>query len=201
MFTPYEDCGNIPGANLLVCTDMGAEPADFIVASDKKLCFIHVKCGKSSISPKSSAGALAEVGGQAIKNMEPLISRRREYKPGNWTELNSAWPRPNDAIKLKHRVRLIDGSFPEEYMLHNNKKADELMTEAWDKVNNLRTSAAVEKEVWIIVGNAFSRSDFVNNLSKGHLASSVTLQAYQLIDSWLSICASNEIDFKIFVSP
>lgn len=191
---------SVPGANLVVCTDMGTEPADFIVASDNKLCFIHVKCGKSFQSPQSSAGALAEVGGQAIKNILPLASKLRDYKPGNWAELHNPWPIPNDPITLDNRVRMIDKLTPEQYIKKHATSNDKLMKEAWDKINSLRVSPSVEKEIWLVVGNAFSKTHFIDSLKKGREAPSTSLQAYQLIDSWLSTCAINEIDLKIFVS-
>jgi superfamily II DNA or RNA helicase len=191
---------SIPGANLLVCTDMGTEPADFVVASDKKLCFIHVKCGKSFNSPKSSAGALAEVGGQAIKNIVPLASKLRDYTPGNWTELHNSWPLPNDAITLDNRVRMIGGYTANEYIKQSGIANDKLMEEAWDKINSLRVSPSVEKEIWLVVGNAFSKKHFIESLKKGTTAPSESLQAYQFVDSWLSTCAINDIELKIFVS-
>lgn len=191
---------HIPGANLLVCTDMGTEPADFIIASDNKLCFVHVKCGKSAISPMSSAGAIAEVGGQAIKNIAPLISNSPDYEPGNWTELQSPWPTPNDDITLKNRVRMIDGKTAENYVDEYDIDSDDLMKKAWDRINYLRTLPSVEKEVWLVIGNAFSKKHFVDSLKKGSAAPSESLQAYQLIDSWLSTCAINDIELKVFVS-
>jgi len=201
---PAEQLGalydSVPGANLVVCTDMGTEPADFIVASDNKLCFIHVKCGKSYESPQSSAGALAEVGGQAIKNILPLASKRRDYTPGNWAELHNPWPLPNDAITLDNRVRMIDKKTAIQYSQDKGVPEKELMKEAWDKINSLRVSPSVEKEIWLVVGNAFSKKHFIDSLKKGKTAPSTSLQAYQLIDSWLSTCAINEIELKIFVS-
>lgn len=85
-FAPY-----IPEADLMINTDMGTEPADFIVSSKTKLVFIHVKCGNTE-NPRSSAGALAEVGSQAIKNIEMLISGDADLKPSNWERLHLPWP-------------------------------------------------------------------------------------------------------------
>jgi superfamily II DNA or RNA helicase len=201
---PVEKLGalydSVPGANLVVCTDMGTEPADFIVASDNKLCFIHVKCGKSFKYPQSSAGALAEVGGQAIKNIFPLASKVRDYTPGNWPELHNPWPVPNAPITLDNRVRMIDKQTPEQYTKKHGVPNNQLMKEAWDRINSLRVSPSVEKEIWLVVGNAFSKEHFVDSLKKGNAAPSTSLQAYQLIDSWLSTCAINEVELKIFVS-
>lgn len=37
----------LPNIDLMLCTDMGTEPADFILSSKDKVVFVHVKCGKS----------------------------------------------------------------------------------------------------------------------------------------------------------
>jgi len=74
----------IPGCDMVLCCDMGIEPADFILSSPEKLCFVHVKCG-DSLNPQSPAGAIAEVGSQAIKNIHMLVSGLRRVKPGNFS--------------------------------------------------------------------------------------------------------------------
>lgn len=58
----------LPGLDLMLLTDLGTEPADFIISSANKIVYVHVKCGNSS-QPASAAGALCEVGGQALKNI------------------------------------------------------------------------------------------------------------------------------------
>lgn len=192
---------HIPEVKLIVCTDMGIEPADFIIASDNKICFVHIKCGTSATRPKSSAGSIAEVGGQAIKNLEHLISKSRNLKIPNLAELYSAWPRSNALVTLNERVRLIDGISPDEYKKRHKIDSKKLMDDAIEKIINLRVKDSVEKEIWIVVGNSFSRKHFINNLKKGKDSSSTSLQAYQLIDSWLSTTDSNDVSLKIFVSP
>jgi superfamily II DNA or RNA helicase len=99
---------HIPNIDLMLCTDMGAEPADFILSSPHKLVFIHVKCG-STENPRSSAGALAEVGGQALKNLEMLVSHNKELLPANMGVLQGKWPSSNTNNALCERVRLFNG--------------------------------------------------------------------------------------------
>ncbi|WP_256661610.1 hypothetical protein [Pseudomonas sp. F01002] len=70
----------IPGCDLVFCSDMGVEPGDFILSSPEKLCFVHVKCG-DALRPQSSAGAIAEVGSQAIKNIHMLVSSEKNSSP------------------------------------------------------------------------------------------------------------------------
>lgn len=189
----------IPDVDLILCTDMGTEPADFILSSNQKLVFVHVKCGKSSRQPESSAGAFAEVGGQAIKNLEMLISNSR-IKPDNWTRLQQAWPTKDAIYKLEERLRLFSGTF------FINKKIDiqvrkDALNAAWAVVEERRKLPSIQKEIWIVVGNGFSKSHFEKQIDKGHDAFGESLQAFQLIDSWMSTCANSDVSLKIFVSP
>jgi len=188
----------LPAADLVLNTDMGSEPADFILSSPSKLVYVHVKCGTSRFRPLSSAGGLAEVGSQAIKNIEMLISGNRNLKAGNWTELCSPWPKPNVSQLMDERIRLFRG---ESFTANNQAEREQTLEEVWDVIAQRRQSTAVKKEVWIVAANSFSARNFSTQLARGHNARSESLQAYQLIQSWLSTAHGNDVDLKIFVSP
>lgn len=192
-FTPY-----IPDADLLINTDMGTEPADFIVSSKNKLAFVHVKCGKASKKPESSAGALAEVGSQAIKNIEMLISGNAELKPTNWNRLHTAWPAPEAEQNMAERIRLFQGA---TFEAQNEQERLEKLNELWDTVATRRRSSAVKKEIWIVAANSFSAAHFEQQLKSGSEANGETLQAFQLLNSWLATAHDNDIELKVFVSP
>ncbi|MFC3680160.1 DEAD/DEAH box helicase [Bacterioplanoides pacificum] len=188
----------LPEADLILNTDMGTEPADFILSSPSKLVYVHVKCGASSTRPMSSAGGIAEVGSQAIKNIEMLISRNQNLRAGNWTELCSPWPRPDHPQLMHERIRLFRG---ELFSADNQAEREQALDEVWQEIAQRRQSLAVKKEVWIVSANSFSVGNFSNQLAQGHNARSESLQAYQLIQSWLSTARNNDVDLKIFVSP
>lgn len=191
---------HIANLDLMLCTDMGTEPADFILSSPDKLVFIHVKCGGAQHRPESSAGALAVVGGQAIKNLEVLTTMQRDLKPGNWSIMSNHWPRPASTPALYERIRIVDGR-----RFVNPRQVEEVrdnkLVEIWNTIADRRSSPAVSKEIWMIVGNAFSRNHFEAQLRRGRAAASESLQAFQLIDSWQSTAANNDVALKIFVSP
>ncbi|CAM5224592.1 DEAD/DEAH box helicase [Alishewanella longhuensis] len=191
-FAPY-----IPEADLLINTDMGTEPADFIVSSKNKLAFVHVKCG-NAINPRSSAGALAEVGSQAIKNIEMLISGDAELKPSNWNRLHTAWPTPESAQHIAERIRVFQGI---TFTAQNEQERLEKLNELWDTVAMRRRSTAVKKEIWIVAANSFSAAHFEQQLKLGSEANGETLQAFQLLNSWLATAHDNDIELKVFVSP
>ncbi|MEL0638499.1 DEAD/DEAH box helicase family protein [Marinomonas sp. TI.3.20] len=186
----------IPEADLLINTDMGTEPADFIVSSKNRLAFVHVKCG-STTNPRSSAGALAEVGSQAIKNIEMLISGNTELKPSNWSRLHTPWPSPNDTPNIPERIRVFQGAM---FTAQNEQYRLDKLNELWDTVAVRRRSTAVKKEIWIVAANSFSASHFEQQLRLGAQANGETLQAFQLLNSWLATAHNNDIELKVFVS-
>ncbi len=186
----------IPNADIVLNTDMGTEPADFILSSKNKLVYVHIKCG-STTAPQSSAGALAEVGSQAIKNIEMLISGNEFLKAGNWNRLSTAWPSVNATQLMHERIRLFNG---ERFVAENEQERKEKLEDVWDVIAQRRLSSAVRKEIWIVAANSFSVDHFSEQLKLGSNANSETLQAFQLITSWVSTARSNDIDLKIFVS-
>ncbi|WP_429100455.1 DEAD/DEAH box helicase [Aeromonas veronii] len=188
----------IPEADLVINTDMGTEPADFILSSTEKLVYVHVKCGSSTTRPQSSAGGLAEVGSQAIKNIEMLTSNNTKLKPGNWTELLSPWPKNSAKLLMNERIRMFNR---QRYSAQDHIDREKKLNEVWDLIAQRRSSHAVRKEIWIVAANSFSRKHFSEQLAKGSTANSESLQAYQLIQSWLSNAHSNDVELKIFVSP
>jgi superfamily II DNA or RNA helicase len=190
----------IAGCDVVFCTDMGTEPADFILASPSKVCFLHVKCGDTQM-PRSPAGALAEVGGQAMKNIEHIVSKNELLAPGNASMLRQPWPSGQAAFQVENRVRYFRGKSGSEYMAANGRTVDELFDEAWSLIAKRRASDAYEKEVWILAGNSFSRSSFISEIAKGKSAASESLQAYQLIDSWQSHSSDHDVALRIFVGP
>lgn len=175
---------------------MSTETADFIVSSKNKLAFVHVKCG-STINPRSSAGALAEVGSQPIKNIEMLISGDTELKPSNWNRLHTAWPAPESAQNITERIRVFQGV---TFTAQNERERLEKLDELWDTVATIRRSTAVKKEIWIVAANSFSAEHFERQLKLGSEANGETLQAFQLLNSWLATAHNNDVELKVFVS-
>ncbi|WP_095139672.1 DEAD/DEAH box helicase [Pseudomonas sp. Irchel s3a10] len=186
----------IAGADLVFCTDMDTEPADFILSSPEKLVYVHIKCGERK-NPKSSAGALAEVGGQAIKNIEMLISGEKSLKSGNATILTKPWPTEKSLETITERLRLFNGKI---VSCRDQSSRDKAVEEAWSVIGSRRRSSRVKKEAWIIAANSFSAEHFEAELNKGLKAQPESLQAYQLIQSWISTANDNDIELKIFVS-
>lgn len=184
----------VPNVDLILCTDMDTEPADFVLSSRDKLIYVHVKCGDAN-KPESSAGAIYQVGSQAIKNIHYLISNNRELQYANLTRLNNPWPSLNGnstKISLDSRIRLFNKKFDIKHKL----------SDVLDKINERRSESLVKKEIWIVVGNAFSLSHFKKQFSELTVnKSQESMQSYQIIDSWLLQTKSLGVEIKFFVSP
>lgn len=183
--------------DILLCSDMGTEPADFVVSSPDKLVYIHVKCGSSSKRPQSSAGAIAEVGSQAVKNLEMLISSDRNLLAANWSELLNDWPTNGAENRLKSRIRMLDRKRFDE----STSDSESEMTRLWDLIADRRRNHAVKKEVWVVAANSFSRNHFANQMNLGAAGSSESLQAFQLIQGWISACSNLDVELRIFGAP
>ncbi|WP_090281341.1 DEAD/DEAH box helicase [Pseudomonas granadensis] len=189
-FTTY-----IPGCDIVLCCDMGVEPADFILSSPDKLCFVHVKCG-DALNPGSSAGAIAEVGSQAIKNIHMLVSGRKSVKPGNYFTWKQSWPSDDAEFPLDTRYRLVDG-----VINHPAPDDDSLSDKVWDVISKRRVSMKCKKEIWIVAGNSFSTKHFIKSMENPLACPATSIQAYQLIEDWLSTADELDVDLKIFTSP
>ena len=191
----------LPDCDLILCTDMGTEPADFILSSPTKLICVHIKCGEASDRPESSAGAIAVVGSQAFKNLEFLISRNTNLRPHNWTNLQSKWPKATENVYyVDDRVRLFDAMSASVYKQQHGINDNQLLKDVWQEITNRRISNSVEKEIWIVMGNSFSYNHFKSQLSAGN-AVGESLQAFQLISNWIGVANNNDVRLLIFTSP
>ncbi|UUY10477.1 DEAD/DEAH box helicase family protein [Pseudomonas sp. J452] len=184
----------IPGCDLVICADMSTEPCDFILSSPDKLCFVHVKCGDTA-NPGAPAGAIAEVGSQAIKNIHYLVSNNDQQVPGNFGMWNSSWPSSTSGYPLSTRYRLFNG-----VISHAPAADGSTSQEVWDLICSRRKSLQCKKEIWIVVGRSFSKNSFINSMTLGVTAPPEVVQAYQLIEDWVGTANDYDVTLKIFTS-
>ena len=158
---------------------------------------VHVKCGTSKKNPRSSAGSIYEVGSQGLKNLNALIDQRFE-KYANDGSLRSKWKvsaNVSNPVELDNRIRLYQGKYDS-----NLFQQPDMLDEVFEEIDKRRKDVLVKKEVWLVIGNAFSKNHFENQMKNISNANAESKQAYQLIDTWLSTLSSHEVDLKIFVS-
>jgi hypothetical protein len=126
-----------------------------------------------------------------------LISGNNNLRAGNWNRLLGPWPQRGAAQLMNERIRMFEG---QAFTAADENERRSKTEEVWDVIAQRRRSNTVSKEVWIVAANSFSASHFETQLRSGHNARSESLQAYQLIQSWMSTAHSSDVELKVFVS-
>lgn len=164
---------------LLVCTDMGTEIADFIGTAAQRVVFMHAKTGRGSAV---SASALHDVSSQAMKNLmylQPLAEDRP--KSTNWT---SPW-RSHGVRGSATRQRV--GSFASTDAI-------------WQHIRGVISDPRAEREVWMLVGRALSRSA-LEAQARRQQPSPEALQVYSLLQTTWGAVSQVGARLRIFCSP
>ena len=117
---------------VIICDDLGSEAADFIAAdfTNRKLAFLHVKCGSGS---NISASAFHDVTAQAMKNlcyMVPTAETPQGVK-NSWTK-SSKWNNTKIA-----RLYKTGANFP-------------TATRLWDKIRSEILQAS-NRELYVVL--------------------------------------------------
>jgi hypothetical protein len=168
-----------PTVDLLLCTDMGSEVADFVIANQARIALVHAKHGGGAVH---SAGALQEVIGQAMKNLahlqpvDPPVPYRR-----NWC---APW-RPTDQYQPVTRQRV--GQYGDEDQL-------------WAAMRDVITDPNSDREVWLMLGGTLSKSAVVANLASDE-TSPQTIQIYALLQNAWSASQQLGVRLRVFCSP
>lgn len=166
---------------MILCTDMGPEVADFVITTDQRIIFIHAKA--SAEGALCSAGALHEVSAQAIKNLahlQPLSVA--PMKRGYWIKPWSA--RPHVAGSTQ---RLRWGQL---------STADQM----WSHMRAHITTPGIDREVWLVLGNTLSKKHLQQQARKRPPAPE-PVQVYALLQStWGTV---NQLGgrLRVFCSP
>lgn len=168
-----------PTVDLLLCTDMGSEVADFVIANPDRIAFVHAKRSRRAVH---SASSLQEVIGQAMKNLahlqpvDPPVPDRR-----NWC---APW-RPTKKYEPVTRQRV--GQYGDEGQL-------------WTAMRDVITDPNSEREIWLLLGEALSKAAVEKNLASDK-ASPQTVQIYALLQNAWSACQQIGVRLRVFCSP
>jgi hypothetical protein len=127
--------------------------------------------------------------------MEHVISQNLGLKPEDMGNLKTHWPSGNASPYIQERLRMFQGR---RFVNSTDDQAvrESKLTEVFETIAQRRRSAVVKKEIWVVIGREFSRSSFVDQMSLGEHAIPTSLQAYQLLDSWIPTAASMDVDMK-----
>jgi hypothetical protein len=165
--------------DLLLCTDLGPEIADFVGVQGDRVVLIHAKTSKPP-SP-TSASALHDVVSQAVKNLT-YLQPFDEVKPD--TRL---WMRP---WKAKD-----GGSI-------NRKRAGDFASgaDAWKQIREVIADPQADREVWLVLGQSLSVARLKEELGKSKPAPQV-MNIYSLLQTAWAATSQMGARLRIFCSP
>ena len=178
------------GSPFLICTDLGAEIADFIAYDDSTVAFIHAKATKKVDKDTKvvkgsdlSASAFHEVASQAIKNLRYLTLGNKDvpktdYWSKDWTHAGHSTSR----IRMSMGTPIQSGS------------------DIWKAIDRRIQSHGYQREVWVVAGASLSLTKLKVELAKKspepHAA-----QAYVLLTGLWSTAQQCGIRLRVFCSP
>jgi superfamily II DNA or RNA helicase len=178
---------------LLICTDLNTEPADFILVTDRKIAFIHVKGKGNKPNPshgRYGASSISEICNQAVKNAH-LLSIFDDSPPGNIKTWIKSWnPNSKKNYNIKNRIRtsnLTSEIDPAKY------------ESIWNYMVKKKMDVNISKEVWLVMGHTMKRDVFLEKIgSKNPPAESK--QAALTLESTLASIHSLGLKLKVFCS-
>jgi superfamily II DNA or RNA helicase len=170
----------LPSPDLLVCTDMGTEVADFMATSPGRAVFMHAKA--SANKRLASASALHDIAAQAIKNLpylQPLSDD--EPKSKNWM---SRWKA--SGVEGEARRQRV-GAFAST-------------AEIWQHMRSVISDPQAEREVWLLLARSLSRSALEHEARK-RPPPAEALQVFSLLQTTWGAVSQLGARLRIFCSP
>lgn len=169
----------------ILCTDMGAEVADFVGYSKNKIVFAHAKANSPKSKTNVSAAALHEVVSQAVKNLKYLaVGNMSKPDSKRWSK---NWNDGRGKVGSEGISRLCKGSelaCGEEY---------------WRKMDSIIQSHGATKEVWLVLGNSLSRSELMKELERDN-PRPYAVQVITLLSSLAGSCHNLGVYLKVYCS-
>ena len=178
---------------LLICTDLNTEPADFILVTNKKIVFIHVK-GKGNSKPKShgqyGASAISEICNQAVKNAH-LLSIFDDSPPGNLKTWTKPW-NPNNKKSYNVQNRIRTAVLPVEIDPTSHESI-------WKYIVKKKMDVNISKEVWLVMGYTLKKDILLDKIG-GKNPRAEAKQAALTLESTLASIHSLGLKLKVFCS-
>lgn len=168
---------------LVLCTDLGTEIADFVITEPRRVVFIHAKA--SGTTRLYSASALHDVASQAIKNLPHL-------QPLAETPMRTAsWTRRWHAARVRGSTRRLRyGTFTSG-------------PEMWKHIRSRIAAPDTDREVWLVVGSAMSKRELEAQASRRYPAKPEpeAIQVFSLLQTTWGAVSQLGARLRIFCSP
>lgn len=165
--------------DLLVCTDLGTEIADFIGVKENRIVLIHAKAAATP-SP-ASASALHDVISQSVKNL-PYLQPFDEIKPPSGSWMGKWKARDGGSITRKRAGDFANSS------------------EAWKQMRAVIADPQSDREVWLVMGQSLSVQRLQEELKKQKPAPQV-LQIYSLLQTAWAATSQMGARLRVLCSP
>lgn len=166
--------------DLLLCTDMGTEIADFVATQDNRVVFMHAKAERDTTY--YSASALHVIASQAIKNLVYLQPSSQE------TPRHSGWGQP-------WRLSADSPSVPRNRI---GTETDPKIL--WRTIRALIADPQAEREVWLVLGNSLSKKA-LREQSRKNKPTPEALQALTILHAtWVAVSQTGA-RLRVFCSP
>jgi len=159
------------GIDILVCDDLGTEIADFVAVDTvgKRVIFLHAKAVPTPA--KRSGTKLQDVCQQATKNLDPLQPFSVTIPP-NLERWSLPWAL-SDVGSVQRRIRMPEGE--------SDPKA------LWDRIRQVIRDPSTSREVWLVLGQMFSLTEFESQRSKQRPAPEIVQILYLIKSTWSSV--------------
>jgi hypothetical protein len=171
----------LPMPDLVLCTDIGTEVADFVITGGGCVVFIHAKA-----SPQThhyGASALHAVAAQAIKNLhhlQPLTDTPMSTR--TWTGMWSGAPH-------------VTGTTPR--LRYGNFQSG---PEMWKHIRRVVADPESDREVWLALGNSLSKARLEAEATRRPPAPEA-IQTFMLLQATWSAVSQLGARLRIFCSP
>ena len=169
--------------DLVLCTDLGTEVADFVITDPRRVVFVHAKA--SQVTRLYSASALHDVTSQAIKNLphlQPLADT--QMATTSWTRSWGAAGVTGSTHRLRHG-RFSSGP------------------EIWRHIRSHIAAPDSDREIWLVLGNSLSKNELKSQASRRHPAKPQpeAIQVFSLLQTTWGAVSQLGARLRIFCSP
>lgn len=166
----------------IVCTDLGAEIADFIGFDTDRVIFAHAKGKSGGKRSKTSASALHDVVSQAMKSLRYMTIGNEDVPESDyWANEWRVGEQYGPATRIRRGVARASGA------------------EYWAAIDGVIQSHASSREVWLVLGRSLSKKALAAELQIPKPRASA-LQCHALLTSAWSASQQCGVRLRVFCS-